>query len=52
MNIITIKTGQFYDPEYTEYVLKTTKDHHEIFDKNLNAFINVHPTFLYESILS
>lgn len=22
-----------------------------IFDKNLNAFINVHPTFLYESIL-
>ena len=36
MNIITIKTGQYYDPEYSEYLFKTNLDVRKIFDENLN----------------
>ena len=36
MNIITIKTGQFYDTDYSEYLFKTNLDVRKIFDGNLN----------------
>lgn len=36
MNIITIKTGQFYDTDYSEYLFKTNLDVRKIFDENLN----------------
>lgn len=36
MNIITIKTGQFYDADYAEYLFKTNLDVRKIFDENLN----------------
>lgn len=36
MNIITIKTGQFYDTDYAEYLFKTNLDVRKIFDENLN----------------
>lgn len=55
MNIITIKTGQFYDPEYAEYVFKTTKDHHKIYDSNLNLtpeFINWLKEYHYDNIVN
>lgn len=54
MNIITIKTGQFYDPEYVEYVFKTTKDRREIFDENLNLtpeFIEFLKEYHYDNLL-
>ena len=54
MNIITIKTGQFYDPEYAEYVFKTTKDRREIFDENLNLtpeFIEFLKEYHYDNLL-
>jgi len=54
MNIITIKTGQFYDPEYAEYVFKTTKDRREIFDENLNLtpeFIEFLNEYHYDNLL-
>ncbi len=36
MNIIAIKTGQFYDTDYSEYLFKTNLDVRKIFDENLN----------------
>ena len=54
MNIITIKTGQFYDPEYAEYVFKTTKNRREIFDENLNLtplFIVFLKEYHYDNLL-
>ena len=55
MNIITIKTGQFYDTDYTEYVLKTLKDRREIFDENLNLtplFIVFLKEYHYDHLLN
>lgn len=54
MNIITIKTGQFYDADYAEYVFKTTKDRREIFDENLNLtteFIEFLKEYHYDNLL-
>ena len=54
MNIITIKTGQFYDTDYAEYVFKTLKDRREIFDENLNLtplFIVFLKEYHYDNLL-
>ena len=54
MNIITIKTGQFYDPEYVEYVFKTALTVHKIFDENLNLtpeFIEFLKEYHYDNLL-
>lgn len=54
MNIITIKTGQFYDGDYTEYVFKILKDRCEIFDENLNLtpeFIKFLKEHHYDNLL-
>lgn len=54
MNIITIKTGQFYDPEYAEYVFKTELDHQRIFDSDLNLtheFIEFLKEYHYDNLL-
>lgn len=55
MNIITIKTGDFYDNNYTEYLFKTTLDHHKIYDSNLNLtpeFINWLKEYHYDDIVN
>ena len=55
MNVITIKTGQYYDTDYTEYVFKTLKDRREIFDENLNLtplFIVFLKEYHYDVILN
>lgn len=36
MNIIEIKTGQYYDPEYSEYHFKTNHPKRDIYDENFN----------------
>ena len=54
MNIITIKTGQFYDPEYVEYVFKTTLNVRKIYDENLNLtpeFIEFLKEYHYDNLL-
>ena len=54
MNIITIKTGQFYDPEYVEYVFKTTFNVRKIYDENLNLtpeFIEFLKEYHYDNLL-
>lgn len=40
MNIITIKTGQYYDPEYSEYHFKTNHPKRDIYDENFNLTSN------------
>lgn len=54
MNIITIKVGQFYDPEYCEYLFKTNRSHNQIFDDTNNltpAFINWLKEYHYDNLL-
>ena len=54
MNIITIKTGQFYDTDYSEYVFKTRLDKRKIFDENLNMtqeFIDFLKEYNYNHLL-
>ena len=36
MNIVEIKTGQYYDPEYSEYHFKTNHPKRDIYDENFN----------------
>ena len=36
MNIVEIKTGQYYDPEYSEYHFKTNHPKIDIYDENFN----------------
>ena len=36
MNIVEIKTGQYYDPEYSEYHFKTNHHKRDIYDENFN----------------
>ena len=36
MNIVEIKTGQYYDPEYSEYHFKTNYPKRDIYDENFN----------------
>lgn len=36
MNIVEIKTGGYYDPEYSEYRFKTNLTKRDIYDENLN----------------
>ena len=38
MNIIEIKTGNYYDSDYSEYHFKTTFNVRKIFDENLNHY--------------
>ena len=55
MNIILIKTGQYYDTDYSEYVFKTTKDRYDIFDENLNLtskFIDFLNEYHYDHLLN
>lgn len=40
MNVITLKTGNFYDPEYSEYVFKTIFEKHKFFDDKFNLTPN------------
>lgn len=54
MNIITIKTGQFYDLEYAEYVFKTAFNVRKIYDENLNLtpeFIEFLKEYHYDNLL-
>lgn len=34
MNIVEIKTGNNYDPEYSEYIFKTNRPRRDIYDEN------------------
>lgn len=36
MNIVEINTGQYYDPEYSEYHFKTNHPKRDIYDENFN----------------
>ena len=36
MNIVEIKTGQYYDAEYSEYHFKTNHPKRDIYDENFN----------------
>ena len=36
MNIVLIHTGQYYDPEYSEYHFKTNHPKRDIYDENFN----------------
>ena len=36
MNIVEIKTGQYYDPGYSEYHFKTNHPKRDIYDENFN----------------
>ena len=40
MNIIEIKTGKYYDPEYSEYHFKTNHPKRDIYDENFKLTIN------------
>ena len=40
MNIVEIKTGQYYDPEYSEYHFKTNHPKRDIYDENFNLTTN------------
>lgn len=55
MNVILIKTGQYYDADYTEYVFKTTYEVRKIFDENLNLtqeFIEFLKNYHYDHLLN
>ena len=55
MNIITIRTGCFSDPEYEEYLFKTELDHQRIFDSDLNLtpeFIEWLKEYNYDNIVN
>ena len=54
MNIITIKTGQFYDSDYTEYIFKTILDVRKVFDENFNltsSFLKFLEEYHYDNLL-
>jgi len=36
MNIVEIKTGQYYDPEYSDYHFRTNHPKRDIYDENFN----------------
>ena len=36
MNIVEIKIGQYYNPEYSEYYFKTNHPKRDIYDENFN----------------
>jgi len=36
MNIVEIKTGQYYDSDYSEYHFKTNHPKRDIYDENFN----------------
>ena len=43
MNLIVIKIGQYYDPEYSEFIFRTYKSKREIYDENFcltQTFLN------------
>jgi hypothetical protein len=40
MNIVEIKTGKYYDPDYSEYHFKTNRPKREIYDENFNLTTN------------
>lgn len=40
MNIVEIKIGQYYDPEYSEYHFKTNHPKRDIYDENFNLTPN------------
>ena len=48
MNIVEIKTGQYYDPEYSEYHFKTNHPKRDIYDENFNL-INEFQKWLAEN---
>jgi len=57
MNIVEIKTGQYYDPEYSEYHFKTNHPKRDIYDENYKLTHNFldwlrrnHPTIYNEYI--
>lgn len=57
MNIIEIKTGQFYDPEYSEYHFKTNQPKREFYDENFNLtqrflkWLEKNHNFIYQSYI-
>ena len=36
MNILTIKTGNYYDSDYSEYIFRTNRSKREFYDENFN----------------
>lgn len=40
MNIVEIKTGNYYDSDYSEYHFKTNHPKREIYDENFNLTVN------------
>jgi hypothetical protein len=51
MNIVEIKTGQYYDPEYSEYHFKTNHPKRDIYDENFNL-TNEFQKWLVENYLN
>ena len=57
MNIIEIKTGQYYDPEYSEYHFMTNHPRSEIYDDNFNLthkflmWLEKNQNFIYQSYI-
>ena len=57
MNIIEIKTGKYYDPEYSEYHFKTNHPKRDIYDENFNLtheflkWLEKNHNYIYESYI-
>ena len=57
MNIIEIKTGKYYDPEYSEYRFKTNHPKREFYDENFNLthkflkWLEKNHNYIYQSYI-